>query len=538
MWKLIIEMIKTMINSMKKLRAIISRCLKIYVGYIISIVLVFILILLVNNFISAIDADFEMSEEINGESSSSSRIAYNYFLDFSPSMQGFFNENINSDIHTVAEIFEEISAKNENNRFFWCIDTIVPVSESSTFYQSMKTQTIILDYYQRIVNNSTFFIGTENNEEGEIENNQNGIIEIIDNIDLSKIFTENYANINDSNVDNLNVIITDMNFLRNESDLENHNRKMENLAKYLGEEAATSNISIYTIMSSYGGIANDESLFLENINQGMEVIFYLIIFSNNAKRYENYCQQFENALTRAGIVYDNKFELLNHLYDTKQGLKVDLSTYKSLAMITNENLNFANGLFKNLKPNEFAIQLVSEGTREGNLAMPISEISLPGYYFAETKGLDNTSIDIEVELYRPVYKLFSPMKNSYEKYEDTTMVFYRSAGMYYEDEKWYIRMAISLNTNPSVPQSESLNQKLIETINRRYIVMNLKFYMVEPSYLKPDWVDDVTYPYISDGSILKIGTVIDEIIKNKKSAYRTQSQANRYLGNVVVYILY
>ena len=78
---------------------------------------VFILILLVDSFISEIDANFEMLEEINGESSGSSRTVYNYFLDFSPSMQGFFNENINSNMHTISEIFEEISASNENNRF-------------------------------------------------------------------------------------------------------------------------------------------------------------------------------------------------------------------------------------------------------------------------------------------------------------------------------------------------------------------------------------------------------------------------------------
>ena len=68
---------------------------------------------------------------------------------------------------------------------FWCIDTIKSIAEPSVFYQSMKTQTTISDYYQRIVNNSTFFIDTENNESEGIENNnRNGIIEIIDNMKL------------------------------------------------------------------------------------------------------------------------------------------------------------------------------------------------------------------------------------------------------------------------------------------------------------------------------------------------------------------
>ena len=74
-------------------------------------------------------------------------------------------------------------------------------------------------------------------------------------------------------------------------------------------------------------------------------------------------------------------------------------------MITNENLNFANGLFEDLDDNEFALQLVSEGRKEGHLAMPVSEVNFSGYYFSDAKGLDNTNIDIEVELYQPLYKV-------------------------------------------------------------------------------------------------------------------------------------
>ncbi len=524
---------------MKKLWIIIIRCLKIYIWYIVSIIIVFLSVLLLNGFTSSISADFEGLEETN-ESDSESRINYNYFLDFSPSMKGFFDEDINSSMHMISEIFEQINSNNENNYFFWCSDIIENISEASIFYQSMKTTAYLENYYSTILNSNLSSVELDTSENGGLEN-LNPLIEIIDNIDLSKIFTENFGEI-ELNQEDLNVIITDMNFLKNENDLEGHNRKIQNLAQYLGERVGNANISIYSITTNFKGVAYDESIFLsntlQNVNSDITAIFYLIIFSNNNRGYKRYCQRFENALSQAGISYNNKFELLNQIYNSEQRLKVDLDTYKSLAMITNENLNFANGLFEDLDDNEFALQLVSEGRKEGHLAMPVSEVNFSGYYFSDAKGLDNTNIDIEVELYQPLYKVLFLKQHSYERYEDETMVLYKSARMYYEDEKWYIRIDINLSTSPKVPQQNSFVQDLLKKIRREYIVMNLKFYMVDPSYLKPSWVDTMSYPNISNENILKIGVIIDEIIQNKEKVYHLQSEENRYLGNVVVYILY
>lgn len=477
-----------------------------------------------------IKASFSENSTTAEETQDNRRVRYKYFLDYSPSMKGFFNMDVNSVMHTLADIFQDLNRDNEENQFFRCMDIIDTVPDATTFYGYMKSQEGLEEYYTRAANNIQLpadMNTDESNDEGNAAVNVTD--QIISNIDLTKIFTENYTSESDTSVDDLHVIITDMNFLANEADWEEHNERMDALAKYLRQEAVGCNICIYAINSNFSGIANDAAIY-SNGSDITSVMFYLIIFSDSENAYKKYCKQMEENFTTSGVTYVGKFELLNRLRDTNEILSVDLNAYKGLGVIEKQNINFANALFTDLKSNEFAVQLVSEG---GSciLNMPVSTITIPGYYNMTQDGYDDTELDIEVETYYPQSKLIGD--DTYELYDETPIVLGESARMYLYDEQWYIKINLNLNPAPDISRKSN-----ITNIKLRYLVLNANIYMAEPSFSKPDWLDHVTTSQRYDSQMLHIDTVVEEIMQGKAESYASKSKDERYLGNVVIYVLY
>lgn len=526
-------------SILKKRENIFFRYLKIYRFYILCVVIMFILSAILNYSISSIDAVFEEPNEVSLEDErvEENNAVYNYFLDFSPSMQGFFDETLDNNMKRVAAIFEDINADNEDNNFYWCRDTIERVAEAGDFYNSMKAQQILENYYESIVRNGIEDIGEEDLGNGGEDNGD--INKVIDNIDLSNIFITNYADTVNSDSVELHVIITDMNFLKNGDDLEGHNEKISRFAEEIGKRAAGANICIYAIDSNYTGATNDAFSHTRSDNES--VVFYVIVFSDNNNVYKEYCEQFESAIKSTQVL--GKFELLNDINGEMPILRTDLDIFNSLGLVENKNLNFANGVFKNLDDNEFAVQLVTKETRQGTLSMPIAEVNLSGYYSANTLGLDNTKIDMEVELYQSKSRIFR--KDSYELLENTSMVLYQNAGIYYDSfdtadsGHWFLRVNMELDTHPNIQESESMYKKLfLGSVKRRYLVMNLKFYMNEPSFSKPEWISALNYPNALDENMLNLETVLDKLIQYKQRGYISKPQEDRFLGNAVVYILY
>ena len=301
----------------------IKRFLLVYVVYIASIAIAVLFGVLIKHHDSLMKANFTTRDEVESEepSSGNTRAVYNYFLDYSPSMKGFFSAEVQSDMHTIAEAFEEMNMDNENNRFFRCTDIVEPISEQNSFYGLMRTSDTLEEYYQNIVENASLPTETEDMEsDNDNENNAdlNRIDEAIDKIDLSKIFTENYISESDTDTGSVNVIISDLNFLKNESDLESHNAKLETLARYLGQEVSDANIGIYAFTTNYIGVQNDENYRVESTDNTISAVFYLIIFSNNDSAYKRYCEKLENIMTKREVQYIDKFELLDRLYYSDQ----------------------------------------------------------------------------------------------------------------------------------------------------------------------------------------------------------------------------
>ena len=96
-----------------------------------------------------IKASFSENSTTAEATQENSRVRYKYFLDYSPSMKGFFNMDVNSVIHTIADIFQDLNRNNEENQFFRCMDVIDTVPDATTFYGYMKSQEGLEEYYTR-----------------------------------------------------------------------------------------------------------------------------------------------------------------------------------------------------------------------------------------------------------------------------------------------------------------------------------------------------------------------------------------------------
>ena len=516
---------------------------KIYLLYIVSLVLLFTAACLVNAYISSIDANFEEPTVVSSEESSiiSGKVSYNYFLDFSPSMLGFLNEDIDPQMRKIAEIFEQLNAGNEDNNFYWCKDEIERVTGASVFYDSMKTSQVLYeDWYEKVWDNTSgeeSFSEIEEIEAGTTE--LNGLKNAIEKIDLSEIFSSGFTRTGSDEAGSLNVIVTDLNFMKSTKDEETHDTLLDRLARYLGGEAGNADVCIYAVDSEFKGIAHDELNPEWNNENRVSAQFYMIIYSENTEAYQQYIQQLEAFMANNGLSY-YRFEMLNNPGNAVQKLHTELVRYQNLGLIEQkERINFANGMFENLDGNEFAIQLVSGEGGNGTLTMPVSRIDLPGYYNADIVGLDETGIEMEVELYRPVNKLW-PLRRQYryELFDDPGFVLRQGAGLYYDMEQWLLRIDMALNTRPNIPQAESGYQRFLEKTGRKYFVMNLKFYLTKPSYSKPDWAEESAGLQTTGEGASNIAQVMDAVIRSKENGFASHSKEDRYMGNEVVYILY
>lgn len=501
------------------------RYLGVYIGYAICMIATLILVFVAWQCMSSIDADFEASSEYVSESENMEdiKVAYNYFLDFSPSMQGFLYTDLNTDLKKVANAFEQINAVNDNNHFYWCRDSIYSVNAASDFYESMRSDDILDQYYGGIIRNGSL----SGDEEG-----RNEIDQVIENINLSNIFFSTYMTTAEPNTDCLNVVVTDLNFLKNSNDLEGHNSLLDSFALRLGQTAANDNICIYAFNSNYAGTGND---VYEGVRGNVVTVpFYVIVFSDNESKYMDYCQRFEGVVD---LGHGQKFELRNRINSETPTLEGDLNAFRALNLeMTKENLNYANGVFKNIEQNELALQLVTTGSSRAIYAAPIAEVNFSGYNVPETLGLDDSKINVEIELYKSHRRLGG--QSSYEFYEDTSMIAEKSAGMYYIADRWFLRVNLAFSTHPDVLSSDGLYQKALDKMRRGYIVMNLKFYMERPSFSKPEWVSAINSPYLISSEMYNIERVIDSVMRYKEEAYMAQPQADRYLGNKVIYVLY
>ena len=223
--------------------------LKRYGWNILSILVVTVFLMILHISMLPYKSNYESEEVVTAiENESTINTVYHYYLDFSPSMEGFFKEGIHSSMGIVSDALKEVNASENEKEFFCCSDKVVSVEEN-VLYENMESTSGIRGYYNEII----YSTGMSSEEEIDTEN----IEEAINKINLAEIFYLNYEESKryQTGKESLNVIITDLNFRKSNTDEEN---PVSDFARYFGEKCAESNVAVYQIYSNFAGITSDE----------------------------------------------------------------------------------------------------------------------------------------------------------------------------------------------------------------------------------------------------------------------------------------
>ena len=291
---------------------------------ILSIIVVTAFIMLLQISILTYKSNYKPEEIVTAtENESTINTVYHYYLDFSPSMEGFFKEGINSSMGSVSDALKEMNAAGNEKEFFCCSDRVVAVEEN-VLYENMENISGIRAYYNEIISST----GMNPEEEIDTEN----IKEAINKIDLAEIFYWGYEENKryETGKESLNVIITDLNFKKSNMDEEN---PISDFARYFGEKCAESNVAVYQIYSRFAGITSDE--YEWNIEGDVEYEtsdelkpFFVFVESQNYSAYADFISKLDLKLNELGIDTSKKYELLNRVSDKKVELKIDVDDLK------------------------------------------------------------------------------------------------------------------------------------------------------------------------------------------------------------------
>ena len=483
-------------------------------------------------------------EEIksNIENSETMNTIFHYYLDFSPSMQGFFQEDINSNMRAVINAFREINKLGNKKEFFCCTDKIEAVDEEN-LYKNMESSLRIREYYDAIISDNG--IGTEE------EQNQN-LQDVINNINLADIFGPQYREYEGykTGEESLNIIITDLNFKKNINDTEGQSTLIGEFAQYLGLVCAESNIAIYHIDSNFAGITSDEYELGAEYKSAIELqSFFIIVESQNDTAYGNFIEKLESMLMQQRVDCSRKYELVNKVSNKEKELDIDLDFIRKKEWIEITNFNYNKNSFSGLQDNAIGLGIVQ---RHGvsSLNMHTSLIEIIGCNNTKEITTGDVQIDVRTKVSYPkgkkkfkriegkniIFSIGNYIKGG-DKFEEleTDMISSIKCGTIWEEEEMYLTLELEMNSNIVQTEMEKAYEDSFfqrnKLLQKRYFVIELQCFLEKPDYSLPKWALD-------NEDIQDKIEVYNRIIESKEVAFSNLSEERRYMGSILLYITY
>ena len=451
-------------------------------------------------------------------------VNYNFYLDFSPSMGGFFQANQNS-MTLLAEVLNNVNRNIDNKFFYRCTDKPEAASSADSFYDSMRDISELEWWYQQKViemftdgETDTENLGTDNEQYGQL-------MDELSKLDLSSLFysmgdgTSRFQ----SDKSTFNMIIIVLNFYITPDDTQRQTQLMEEFSGYMETYGADANICIYCFYTLYLGDELDERKMDNTASESKNRPFFLIMFSQNDDAYFEYRDALEAEFENLGLAYMDKFELLNDPVLNAEGFQVNTESYRENGWIIKSNLNFDSKRFEGMEENGMGLCLVqgNEANAENpELEMPVGLLELSGY--SDTQEDDGTEVEV-----RP--RIFYPKDSGYREYQGTGVVRYAKAGLKRYGGQWYVHLKMTLDMQQPTFVSEWPKFSLRDP----YYIVDLGFYMKRPSYSLPAWLSEMPQDK-TEG----ISEMYEAIIASKERAYEADNREGNYLGNLVLYIHY
>lgn len=455
------------------------------------------------------------------ENSGRMNTKFHYYLDFSPSMEGFFKEGIDSSMKAVANTFREINTSGNEKQFFYCTDKIRNITEDA-LYRNMESSLEIRAYYDAIITGNG--MGTEEEQNQNLQN-------VINNINLVNIFSPQYREYEGYKIgeENLNVIITDFNFKKNTDDIEGQNILIKEFAQYFAQTCAESNIAIYHFSSNFAGITSDEYELEAVYEVGKELqSFFVIVESQNDTAYGNFIEKLELKLTQQGIDCSEKYELVNRVSDRKKELDISLNSIRNNGWIELNNFNYNESAFQEVKPlnNTIGLGLV-QGNGIAYLNMYTSLIEIIGCNNTEQTLTGDVQIEVKTKV--------SYFKDEEYKQLEENIISSLKFGTIWEKEKMYLTMELEMEPNNVKSIMEDIYKDdflhKYRLLQERYLVIELQCFLKKPDYSLPAWT-------VNNKNIQDKIEVYNYIIESKEAVFANLSEEQRYIGSVILYIIY
>jgi len=443
---------------------------------------------------------------------------YSYYLDYSPSMIGFFS--VESGIMAqLGEALSQVNQRNLDNYFYYCSDKINWVGEEN-FYRGMQSDEMIREYYSSLASGG---ISDTAGSTGAGSNSK--LKEELDNIDLSGIFSLKGSDYRDfgNDEENLNVIITDLNFFRSSGDEVGHNERLERFALALAREIETANVCIYNIQGNFSGRLDDEysdAAFAASYSLHSESVL-LIVEAKNREVFDRYLERLEQAFDNKNISYGNKLLLRAEPLEGRRELTVNADVFEGTEL---DNFNFDQTSLKGQTASALGLRLVRADNTLSNARIPVAALGTDVSY-AKPQDTEGTS-RIQTE-----YRVFYPGLIDYEEYLENNLVESCSAAVSQYNDMPYLYLNLMVNANV-LPEKNWLSGD--------YYVVDIRFFVDQLEYALPAWVEEMNTvdANVEEGKKLNVAAFFEKILKIKGASYELLSESERYIGNIVVFVNY
>ncbi len=472
--------------------------------------------------------DYHPVENANREGTTESTVSryeinYNFYLDGSPSMSGFFGANQNA-MTLLADALRIVNRDFDNTAFYWCTDKPERIESANGFYNSMQNLSGENTWYLETVKGAFVNNGTETENQETEEEQKDRLKKEFEKLNLSSLFYSRGDGYNRFQNDAFNLIISDLNFYIEEDDTDRQTQLMREFSGYMAQYGADANLCIYCFYTTFQGESLDgRELNDDAASESQTRPFFLIMLSENDEAYFQYRDALEQEFDRLGIDYTEKLELLNDPVLHPEEFRVETEYYKERGWIVKKNLNYDSKRFEGMAENGMGLCLVRANEEEGDaeLEMPVSLLELSGYSDMQEED-DETEIEV-----RP--RIVYPKGAEYEEYSGTNIVRYAKSWLKKYDDQWYVHLKLTLNPQ----ETPSGSKGLLPGLRTPYYIADLGFYMKRPSYSLPSWLSGM--PQDRTEGILEM---CEAIIASKESAFEAEHRDGSYLGNLVLYIHY
>lgn len=452
--------------------------------------------------------DFDVSQPV-----------YSYYLDRSPSMQGFMNSS-DGTMDELAMALTDVNQRNgDNNRFFFC-DSSIRIEDTQVFYNCLQNGDAIGSYYDSfsVYGDENVSLSTEGISEDILRQELEGL-------NLSNLFV--YPTVDgyryENGEKNVNIIITDLNFFLPSSGIDRHDQLLDEFLRRLAEQVSSSNICIYHLESGFYGARDDAFADVAQLEIA-SVPYFVIVLAQNVRTFETYLEELENSLSKYELTYSDKFVMKTNPSQGSQVIAFDEEAFFDSEVTVRSGFNFANGLLKPRSENVIGLQLLG-GQDVASLRLPMMALHelLPGV--TTQSNSEENSFDVRISVARP--GLFDLHHRDAPDLENVS-----SCHAYVSDYHGTPYLFLDFSTDSKkVPKS---------WVYKNYYVADIQFFIRKIVFSVPGWVEELNTvdEMSSDGKVRGLKGFFQQLLAAKGEDYARLPESQRYLGSVAIYVSY